>query len=220
MKNIIVKVLIILLVIASVAIALLVKQKQILNKKVSDQAINLKALDLAVLTLKGKSGELYTSSMLQNTTIAELTASKDSISTKVLKLTYDNNIKQKDLETYGFLTTKLQLDTVFVPYTVTKYVNTDRSHDQLKLMDTTYDLSFRPHIIETISFKHDSISRHLEVYNMSTFIGHMKKETIEPRKKFFLTRLFQKKQKVVYIDVINSNPFLKSTNQKFVVINK
>lgn len=47
-----------------------------------------------------------------------------------------------------------------------------------------------------------------------------KKETVNPPKKFFLLRWFQKKQRVLHIDVIEKNPYIKDASSEYVEIIK
>ncbi len=47
-----------------------------------------------------------------------------------------------------------------------------------------------------------------------------KKETVNPPKKFFLFRWFQRKHTVLHIDVIERNPYVKSENSKYIEIIK
>jgi hypothetical protein len=47
-----------------------------------------------------------------------------------------------------------------------------------------------------------------------------KKETINPPKKFWLFRLFQRKHWVVHIDVIEKNPYVESESSKYIEIIK
>lgn len=45
-----------------------------------------------------------------------------------------------------------------------------------------------------------------------------KKETVNPPKKFFLLRWFQKKHKVLQVDVVEKNPYVKSENNRYIEI--
>jgi len=47
-------------------------------------------------------------------------------------------------------------------------------------------------------------------------IAHVVRETVAPRKKFFLWRWFQKKQNIFYFDVVNSNPNCKIKYSKII----
>lgn len=51
-------------------------------------------------------------------------------------------------------------------------------------------------------------------------IVYTKKETINPPKKFFLFRWFQKKQKVLNISIIEKNPYIENKNNRYVEIIK
>jgi len=47
-----------------------------------------------------------------------------------------------------------------------------------------------------------------------------KKETVNPPKKFFLLRWFQKKHTVLHIDVVEKNPYVESESSKYIEIIK
>ena len=45
-----------------------------------------------------------------------------------------------------------------------------------------------------------------------------KKETINPPKKCWLLRLFQKKHKVVEVNIVEKNPYIENKQQRFIEI--
>ncbi len=45
-----------------------------------------------------------------------------------------------------------------------------------------------------------------------------KKETVNPPKKFFLLRWFQKKHRIVHINVVEKNPYVENENSKYIEI--
>ena len=47
-----------------------------------------------------------------------------------------------------------------------------------------------------------------------------KKETVNPPKKFFLFRWFQKKMKVLHVDVVEKNPYVDGETSRYVEIIK
>jgi hypothetical protein len=47
-----------------------------------------------------------------------------------------------------------------------------------------------------------------------------KKETVNPPKKFFLFRWFQKKHVIIHVDVIEKNPYVSDENSRYVEIMK
>lgn len=59
-----------------------------------------------------------------------------------------------------------------------------------------------------------------EIILQNHVLIHEEKETVKPRKKFFLWRLFQKKQKVLKVDVYEENPYVKDSISRFIEIVK
>lgn len=63
---------------------------------------------------------------------------------------------------------------------------------------------------------------HIEVHPKFESSGYMvysyKKETVDPPKKFFLFRWFQKKHKVLRVDYIQENPFIHTEKQQYIEI--
>jgi hypothetical protein len=47
-----------------------------------------------------------------------------------------------------------------------------------------------------------------------------KKETVNPPKKFFLFRWFQKKQTLIHVDVVEKNPYVENQNSRYIEIMK
>lgn len=185
----------------------LYKENQKLNVKVSDQSIQLKAKGQGTISFVDDKGALHSQSIQYGNTIAALKASKDSIDKAFVKMVADYEIKIKDLSQAGQVTST----TSYTP-TKIKYVASVR--------DTTYDLSKRPFIIDEIHIKDDSLSQNLQIFNTQNLLWHTKRETIDPPKKFFLFRWFQKKHDVTYVDIINDNPYIKTTGQNFQIIDK
>lgn len=185
----------------------LYKKNQELNVKVSDQSIQLKAKGQGTINFVDDNGKLHSQSIQYGTTIANLKASKDSLDKAFLDMVAEYEVKIKDLTQAGQVTTT----TVYSPPKI-HYVATAK--------DTTYNLSKLPFIIDEIHIKDDSLSSHLEIFNKQAILWHTKRETIDPPKKFFLFRWFQKKHDVTYVDIVNDNPFIQTTGQNFQIINK
>ena len=59
-----------------------------------------------------------------------------------------------------------------------------------------------------------------EFRSVKHIVVSSKRETVNPPKKFFLFRWFQKKNTVLNIDVIEKNPYVKDTNNRYVEIIK
>lgn len=180
----------------------LLKRNKELNTTISDQAINIKALDNGVVQYKGKFDEVYTRVIEQRRTIAELKQSKDSTITSLMGKLFAANISLKNVTGIGQSTLTIVRDTVV------KY----------RPQNKIYNLSEPPHIFETITIQDTTLARQLKIVDKETRITHINRETIEPRKKFFLTRWFQKRHWVGYSDVVHSNPYITVDSVKQITI--
>ena len=195
MNNIIAKILLAILVLGTAYAVYLIKQNIQLKDKLSDQTINIKSLERGIEEYKAKDGSKWTRVTELRKTNAELKQSKDSTIMSLQNMLIAAGIRLKDVSKVGLVETRLIRDTMFV-------------YGRAEKKDTTINLSRPPHIYQYIAFKGDSISSKLQVNNKQTSITTIKKETVEPRKKFFLWRLFQEKQLVTFTDITNSNPFI------------
>ena len=59
-----------------------------------------------------------------------------------------------------------------------------------------------------------------EVTSEKVIIAHLKKETINPPKKCWLARLFQKKHKVIVVEIEEKNPYMTTKEYRHVEIIK
>ena len=57
-----------------------------------------------------------------------------------------------------------------------------------------------------------------EFKSVKNIIVSAKKETVNPPKRFFLFRWFQRKQVVLNVDVVEKNPYVQSENNRYVEI--
>jgi hypothetical protein len=184
------------------------QQKQIkdLTQDLSLKTINLKAAQRGVTSYQSKGGTLHSVVTQENATIADLKDSKDSVIMVLLDSVNKYKIKVNNLEQVGTVTSTLtKVNTI-------KYVPTTR--------DTTYDLSTLPFIEEKIHLKDDSLTRELKIFNKQTLLWSTHRETIDPPKKFFLFRWFQKRHNVTTTDIVNSNPYIETDDQRFLIITK
>ena len=139
--------------------------------------------------------------------IDQLVYFNDSISLKLKQAIKESGIKDKKIK-------ELQ-------YMLAHYEKTDT----IKLHDTIF---CEPEFIfdTTIGDKWMNADLHLEypstiglkqnVTTERTVIIHAEKETIDPPKKFFLCRLFQRKHTVVRVQVLENNKYLKYQQNTFI----
>lgn len=144
-------------------------------------------------------------------TISELEYSQDTMFRamdsirKVLKIK-DKNLNQIQYIKYEVkVTDTLELvDTIFIKPSF--YMDTTLSD---KWHSTRIMMKYPSYIMVEPSLESDK-------YVVFSF----KKETVKPPKKFFLFRWFQKKQKVVNVDVVETNPYVTNKAQRFMEVVK
>ena len=176
------------------------------NKKLSNQyAIayeNIKAYDAELSGLRGDT-KVY------KLTIEQLNYFNDSIIKKMKVVQKELGIKDKRLQQLQYEASHAQrADTIILKDTLFR-------DPQLKLDTIVGDKWFRTNLHlefpSTIALKPEI---ELERY---TFISG-KRETVNPPKKFFLFRWFQKKMTVVEVTTRELNPYVEEKIQKYIQI--
>lgn len=144
-------------------------------------------------------------------TVDELDMMNDSITLKMNELRKLLNIKDKNLVSMQYLLstahssdTIIYNDTIFVISVLHKDTVISNEWYTLKL-----DLDYPNKITVSPTFKSE---KYIVVSN--------KKETINPPKKFFLWRWFQKKHIVANIDVIEKSPYIDNKKYRYIEIIK
>ena len=172
-----------------------------LNKDVAEVTSNIKAYELENLALKDNTIEFQY-------TIEQLNHSKDSLNQKINKLRKDLKIKDKDIQKLQYVLSENQKkdsiivhDTLFIEKVK---IDTTLSDDWSKLH---LQLEFPNKIVTEYSFKNESL--------VTTYL---KKETIKPPHKCIFVRWFQKKHKMIYVEVNEQNPYCEIKEQKFINI--
>lgn len=142
-------------------------------------------------------------------TISQLEYSNDSLIRSLDETRKELNIKDKQLKSLFYVSSSItKTDTII--FTDTIFKDIEFNVDTV-LKDEWYSMSLHlayPNVISTTpSFNSE---KHI--------ITSYKKETINPPKKFFLFRWFQKKHKVVEIEVIDKSPYVTNNNQRFIEV--
>lgn len=144
-------------------------------------------------------------------TNSQLTTVKDSLIKELEKTRKELKIKGKDTKAMQVITTELtRIDTIVVKDTVFK----DRTLNiDTVLQDKWYDVALKLKYPSTVIIKPTFKSeKHIVV---ST-----RKETVNPPKKLWILRLFQKKHKVLRVDVIEKNPYMEKQESRYVEVIK
>lgn len=196
------KYIIILILILIGAVAYLSYQNKQLTARYSASIENIKAYDTEL------SG-LTNDTKVYKLTIEQLNYFNDSIIKKMKVVQKELGIKDKRLQQLQYEASHAQRhDTVVLRDTLFR-------DPQLKLDTIVGDKWFKTNLHlefpSTIALKPDI---ELERY---TFING-KRETVNPPKKFFLFRWFQKKHTVVEVNVREMNPYVKNKTQRFIQI--
>lgn len=177
---------------------------KILEQDVVKYATNEKAFIAENQTLKNQN-------KVFSFTIEQLTYYNDSILEKMDSIRKELNIKNKDLKQIQFLLSSAsKKDTIVFKDTIFK--ESVLSVDTIvkdEWHNTKVELRYPNTIFLTPSF----IS---EKY----IVVSEKKETINPPKKWWFLRLFQKKHTVLVVDIVEKNPYIETNKSRFIEIIK
>jgi hypothetical protein len=176
---------------------------------------NLKeTLDVAIQNEKAFNHELDSlekEKRVYQITIAQLNNSKDSILASMNVLRKELNVKDKNLKSLQYIQSNInRTDTIIFKDTI---FNNNIIHLDTIIKDNWYQMKLKlryPNIIviepNFTSEKYITISK--------------KRETVNPPKKYWIQRLFQKKHTVLAVNVIEENPYIEVKEQKFIEIIK
>lgn len=197
------KYIIIFIVILMGSVAYLLNQNQQLSTKYKTSIENIKAYDAELSGLKGDT-KVY------KLTIDQLNYFKDSILIKMNEVRKGLNIKDSKIKQMQY-----QLSHVEKP-------------DSVILKDTVFVESFKLDTIigdewtnTHLIMKYPNYIKFTPKFKLESFLFvESKKETVNPPKKFFLFRWFQRKHTVLNVTVKENNPYVETDEQKFVEIIK
>lgn len=144
-------------------------------------------------------------------TIAQLKHSNDSIFQELDNTRKELKIKDSKLKSLQHISSNfIKSDTIILKDTVFK--NKGINIDTL-LSDEWYSvrvgLRYPSSVTVTPKFK-----------SVKTVIVSTKKETVNPPKRFFLFRWFQKKHTVLHVNVVEKNPYIESQDNRYVEVIK
>lgn len=176
------------------------KYKELYNKELT----NVKAY-------QSENNDLKNQSIAHIMTIDQLIASKDSTDIALKEALKKLNIKPKNVVSAGSVTSNIEKrdSIVFIHDTIFKSkVNIDTI-----IGDKWYKAQVGLHYPSRIDLA-------ISVQSVKHIIVHNRKETINPPKKFWLWRLFQRKHTVQEVIVDEENPHIESGSQRFINIIK
>lgn len=194
----------VLIIWLSVSLLAVIKEKDRLKDEWNTAMENVKSYSEQFSTSENKNRAF-------KLTIEQLKYSNDSIFKELNSARKELGIKDSKLKSLQYISSDFsKTDTVIINDTLVR-------DPQLSVDTLLYDEWYSIHIginypstmIITPSFK-----------SSKSIIVSLKRETVNPPKKFFLFRWFQKKHTVLNIDVIEKNPYVKEQNNRYVEIIK
>ena len=142
-------------------------------------------------------------------TIEQLNYYNDSILEKMNSVRKELGVKDKELKQMQYLLSKAsKKDTIVFRDTLFREPILDI--DTI-VGDNWYNIELGLKYPSTITTIPTFISEKYIIVNT-------KKETVNPPKKCWLARLFQKKHRVVEVDVVEKNPYIENKQQRFIEI--
>lgn len=181
----------------------MVHQNRTLTVKYETSIENIKAYDSQLSGLNN-------SNKVFKLTIDQLNYFKDSILIKMNEVRKELNIKDSKIKQMQYQLSHVEKpdsvilkDTIFV--------------ESFKLDTITGDEWANTHLI----MKYPNYIKFTPKFKLESFLFvESKKETVNPPKKFFLFKWFQKKHTVLNVTVKENNPYVETDEQKFVEIIK
>lgn len=175
-----------------------------LNREYEVAASNIKAYDSELSGSKEKNVALQL-------TVDQLKSFQDSVVRALDDTKEELNIKDKRIQSLQYVKSEfVKADTVILKDTI--FREPSFALDTL-MGDDWYNVRLGFKYPSTIAVNpHFKSEKHIVV--------HTKKETVNPPKKFFFMRWFQKKHLVLKVDVIEKNPYVEGEMSKYIEIDK
>lgn len=193
----------ILIIVLFVSIYALFSTKRSADKKWKEAVENVKAYS-----------ELFSNSENKNRafklTIDQLKNSNDSIFQELNKARKELKVKDSKLKSLQYVSSSFsKVDTITLKGD-TIFKDPQLSIDTL-LFDKWYSVKVGLKYPSTVSIEPKFLS-------IKYIVVSAKKETVNPPKRFFLFRWFQKKQIRLNVDVVEKNPYVQNQDNRFVEI--
>lgn len=178
------------------------------NRKLKEDLLLSKNNEKALIV---DNNTLSSKNIAYQLTIEQLKYFNDSIINKLDSVRKELKIKDNNIKQLQYILSKAsKKDTIIFSDTI--FIDNNLNIDTT-LEDKWYTLNLELKYPNTIITEPTFIS---EKYVISSY----RKETINPPKKCKFLRMFQKKHKVIEVEVIDNNPYIINKKQKFIEIIK
>lgn len=195
---------IVLMMITLIALCITIKSKNEVERKWKEAIVNVKSYGNIFSNSKDNS-------MVFQMTIDQLKQSNDSIFQELDRTRKELKIKDSKLKSLQYISSDFtKSDTITLRDTIFK--NNGIEIDTL-LSEEWYSvrvgLKYPSSVIVTPRFKSEK-----------SVIVSTKKETVNPPKRFFLFRWFQKKHTVLHVNVVEKNPYIINQDNRYIEVVK
>ena len=144
-------------------------------------------------------------------TIDQLEHSMDSVFRESKKIREQLKIKKKNVQSMQYISSVIhKTDTLVMNDTI---LQTTAQNIDTVVENEWYRLNLKLSYPDTVVISPKFTSSQY-------IIAHVKKETIDPPKKWWWQRLFQRKHKVLNVEVVERNPYINVKTNKYVEVIK
>lgn len=184
-------------------IVFLIKDKNTVEENWKTATANVKTYDELLSSSKDKNAAYQL-------TVDQLNYAKDSILQELNSIRKQLKVKDDNVKSLQYITTTIEkTDTITLQDTI--FCN--KVEVDTLLSDKWYSVRMHLKYPDTVVLSPSFRSER-------SIIVSTKKETVNPPKKWWILRLFQKKHKVLQVDVVEKNPYTTNTESRYIEILK
>lgn len=181
-------------------------QRNNLNKA----KIKLEQSEINYLALENECNKLTSDNIEYKLTVTQLSLSQDSLTSALNRARINLGIKDKEIKRLGYIASQAQK-------TDTLYIRDSIFLNNVKIDTTIQDGKWYKCDIHLESPNIISISP--EFTSEKSVFTHIEKVILNPKKCKF-ARLFQKKSTIIKTEVVENNPYIKNTQERFMEVIK
>lgn len=168
----------------------------------------LELSEINYMALENECNKLTTDNIEYKLTVTQLSLSQDSLTSALNRARINLGVKDKEIKRLGYIASQAQkTDTLYIRDSI--FVN------NVKIDTTIQDGKWYKCDLHLESPNIVAVSP--EFTSEKSVITHTEKVILNPKKCKFL-RLFQKKSTIIKTEVVENNPYIKSTQDRFMEV--
>lgn len=178
------------------------------NHKLNKAKNELELSEINYKALENECNKLTSDNIEYKLTVTQLSLSQDSLTSELNRARINLGIKDKEIERLGYIASQAQkTDTLYIRDSI--FIN------NIKIDTTIQDGKWYKCNIHLESPNIVSISP--EFTSEKSVFTHTEKVILNPKKCKF-ARLFQKKSTIIKTEVVENNPYIKNTQERFMEV--